>query len=102
VNDALITLPPELVAIPKFPGYFYDPATKQLYSIKMTGLLHPMAKSPAITVRGYYFGAGYNISKNGRRRRLTFEDLAKLSRQPYQIPYERKITCSVPSSSPQS
>ncbi len=76
----MVTLPKEFVAT-KYPGYFWNIKDKQLYSVKITGMLKPLASTylwrknyppnPAVP--------GYNISVKGRKRFMSIEELTKLS-----------------------
>ena len=81
------TIPDELVAVPSFPGYFYDRVTQVLYSLKVTGTLTALKFQ-----RGYCRGAiiippGYNLSRRGKKYRFTLSDLNSIPRHEYRVPY---------------
>jgi len=94
-NDVLVTLPPGFVAI-KFPGYFWNLRTKQLYSIK-SGLLKPIRGIPQSTVN-YLISAKpqffnrvtgypmYCVSVNGCKRYIFKHYLESLCPVEYEIP----------------
>jgi hypothetical protein len=84
------TIPHELIALPGYPGYFWHPTQKQLYSIKVSGVLHALAKQPAFRNRGYDIPEGFTVCKNGRTKRFGIEKLSSLVPYDYQIPYETK------------
>lgn len=73
----MVTLPPEFVAT-RYPGYFWNLKEKKLYTIKVTGELRPMTFNKG----GHFYGVthlpGYQISVNGRKRKLTMEYLSTL------------------------
>lgn len=79
----MITFPKEFVAT-KYPGYFWNIADKQLYSIKVTGVLRPLKRcKPCFYNHGF---DGYQISVNGRKRYLHTEYLSKLTPKREKIP----------------
>ena len=73
----MVVMPVEFVAT-KYPGYFWNTKTKQLYSVKVTGILTPIKFS-----KGGQFGwrnilPGYRVSVKGVRRLLRLEYLNSL------------------------
>ena len=78
----MVRFPSEYVKT-KFPGYYWNVETQELYTIKVTGVLRPMKKHKAFC--GYANGTfldikeGYGISVNGIRRSLTVEYLKTLN-----------------------
>ena len=84
-----VTLPPNLRAIEKYPGYFWDIVDHKLYSIK-GGQLKPMK---LITWKGrqninlWGMLPYYCISHKGRRRYLAADRLkARTYSDPYELP----------------
>jgi len=77
----MVTLPPQFVAT-KYPGYFWNLEDKRLYSVKITGMLRPLAHTkPNRWNRLWDWNetGGYKVSVNGSRRWLTDSHLAKLT-----------------------
>lgn len=73
----MITFPPEFVKI-RYPGYFWNTKTKQLCSIKVGGIVRPLAFS-----RGFRNGIvdrppGYQVSVNGVKRTIPLATLMGL------------------------
>lgn len=87
------TLPSELIAVPKFHGYFWNPTEQKLYSIKVGGVLRPMTFNPSVYLRqhGLQLEAGYSVSRNGKKIRLTLEHLRSLLPHDYKVPYQHEI-----------
>jgi len=83
----MVTLPPDFIAI-KYPGYFWHSKEKKLYSMKVSGVLHPLS-GPAKPNRFNYFIEGYTVSVKGRRRRLTMDYLTGLKAKDSVIPVEK-------------
>lgn len=71
----MITFPPEFVAT-KYPGYFWNCKDELLYTIKVTGVLRPLARQRPN--RYNHFLDGYRVSVNGQHRTLTLVYLKKL------------------------
>ena len=69
----VIKFPKKFIQLDKYPGYYWHTEEKQLYSLKITGVLRPMVKSKAFCGYGYNIPAGWRISKNASRRVLTVE-----------------------------
>ena len=87
------TIPHELIAIPDFHGYFYHPKERVVYSLKVTGKLKPLAFSKGHYVKGHgFFESGYNLSRKGRKYRFSREQLDKIIRKDYQVPYEARTS----------
>jgi hypothetical protein len=90
------TLPSELIAVPKFHGYFWNPTQQVLYSIKVGGFLRPLALSQPFYIKpGYRLETGFSVSRNGKKRRLSLEYLRTLLPNDYQVPYEHEIGNSI-------
>ena len=71
----MVTLPPEFIAT-KYPGYFWNSTDQGLYSVKVTGVLTPLARrGPTFFTK---YKTGWQVSVNGQRRWLDFTDLVKL------------------------
>lgn len=73
----MVTLPKEFV-MTRYPGYFWNTHDHKLYSIKVTGELRPLAFSKGCTIYGTTHMPGYQVSVNGRKRRLTIDYLKTL------------------------
>lgn len=73
----MVTLPKEFVAT-RYPGYFWNVVERKLYSLKVTGELHPMAFHKGGRFYGRIIEPGYSISVNGRKRKYTMEYLGSL------------------------
>jgi hypothetical protein len=73
----MVTLPVDFVAT-NAPGYFWNVKEKKLYSIKVTGLLKPLAFHKGGTFYGVSHKPGYQISIRGRKRTLTLDYLNSL------------------------
>lgn len=87
------TIPTDLIAVPKYDGYFWCPTDKTVYSLKVTGTLTPLAFQRGRHIPGgHYAEAGFAISIGGRKRRLTMDYLNKLSPTTYQVPIRRRWT----------
>lgn len=71
----MITLPPEFVET-KFPGYYWNTKTQQLFSLKVTGVLRPLAK-PKISKFNRYQDV-YQVSVMGKKRYLYMHNLRAL------------------------
>ncbi len=72
----MVTLPPNFMAT-KFPGYFWNVESKQLFSIKVGGVLRPLK----LTKPSYWnklWCPAYRISVQGVDRWLTTDYLNKL------------------------
>lgn len=79
----MVTLPKDFVAT-DYPGYFWNVADSQLYSVKVTGMLKPLALScSGVYLNGRWRARpdvhGYKISHLGRKRFLFLQDLMKLT-----------------------
>jgi hypothetical protein len=82
------TLPSELIAVPGYHGYFWHPQEEVVYSLKMGGTLRPLKLAHAVRYAHYFFPTGFNVCRDGRRRRLDLDWLRKLRPHPYKVPYE--------------
>lgn len=85
----MIVFPKELVAT-RYPGYFWNVVEKKLYSIKVTGELHPLKFHRGGVYYGKEVAPGYRISVRGERKKLTMAYLGSLRPDPVQqeIQYE--------------
>jgi hypothetical protein len=70
----MVVLPKEFVAT-KYPGYFWNTATQELCSVKITGTLKPLKFTERN--RWQHFD-GYKVSVNGEHRYLAVDYLKKL------------------------
>ena len=74
----MITFPHEFIET-KFAGYFWHTVEKQLYSIKVSGILTPLKMRKCYMVMGRLVNIdNYRVSVGGDRRTLFTEDLIKL------------------------
>ena len=73
----MVTLPREFVAT-RYPGYFWNTVDKKLYTMKVTGVLRPMAFNKGGNFYGVVHQPGYQISVNGLKRKLTLPYLNSL------------------------
>ena len=75
----MVTLPKEFIQLDHIPGYYWHRVEKVLYSCKVNGVLKPLTFQKGF--QGYVRGtkvdspAGYSISVNGRKHRLTIEHI---------------------------
>ena len=86
----MITLPSELKAIRGFPGYFFREADKQLFSIKIGGVLKPLKHktSPPFQWNHFRGFSGWELSKGGKRHNISDEVIVKrLIQEDHQVPY---------------
>lgn len=65
----MVVLPQEFVKT-RYPGYFWNTKDKQLYSIKVTGVLKPIKFSKGGFFNGCTIEPGYRVSVDGVRRTL--------------------------------
>lgn len=97
MTNVYVTLPPDLVAIKKYPGYFFHITEYTFYSIK-SGVLRPLPKYKANPwnhqfTNKFGWSASYTaISHQGIKRILVVEDyiqrLAKKGPKTSTIPME--------------
>ena len=100
----MITLPEQMTAVPKYPGYFWHVDEEQLYSIKVDGVLKPLKKQYSL---GYFKGMNqqhhaalwasfdeyfYRISHKGKRKFLGDRYLKRLPLRDGQIPIREEMT----------
>jgi len=98
----MVTLPPEFTAT-KFPGYFWNIEDKQLYSIKVGGVLKPLKKKRLFDTKSIWskheglemlFNRGcrhyYHVSVKGNRIMVTDLYLNTLSQTDSVIPVVKK------------
>lgn len=86
----MITLPSELKAIRGFPGYFFRESDKQLFSIKIGGVLKPLKhkNSPPLAWNRFQGFSGWELSKGGKRHNISDEAIVKrLIQEDHQVPY---------------
>ena len=73
----MVTLPEEFVAT-KYPGYFWNTKEQRLYSLKVDGVLKPLA----ITTPNHWNNLpdrAYRISVEGRKRYMLLSKLKELT-----------------------
>ena len=75
----MIKLPDDFVPT-SCPGYFWNVADKQLYSLKVHGELKPLTLQKAKVLYGIFHPAGYRISVRGVKRRFTLDYLNGLKK----------------------
>jgi len=71
----MVTLPKEFVAT-KYPGYFWNIQDKKLYSVKVTGMLKPLAR--VYPNQFNHFRSGFSVSIRGQKRVLELSYLETL------------------------
>lgn len=79
-------IPDHFIAVPKYHGYFWDPQTEKLYSLKVTGTLTPLAFQKEVNLGFNFYPAGFRVSVGGRKRVLPLTFLRKLTRHEYEVP----------------
>ena len=85
----MVTLPKEFVAT-KYPGYFWNIADQKLYSVKVTGMLKPLAK--VFPNQFNHFREGFCVSVRGQKRVLELSYLKTLKPMPSVFPvYEPEM-----------
>lgn len=78
----MVVLPADFVKT-KYDGYFWNVREKRLYSIKVGGILRPLALRNEWWVRHLRVGdiripKGYDVSLNGQRKRYPLKELLEL------------------------
>jgi hypothetical protein len=83
------TIPGELIAVPKWHGYFWHPTEKIVYSLKVGGVLKPLKFHPAYRNDrlGICVPAGFQFSKRGKKFRMAITILRELKPYDYKVPY---------------
>ena len=84
----MVTLPKDFVAT-KYSGYFWNLKEQKLYSIKVSGILRPLA-GPQKPNQWNHFIEGYRISVDGKNRTMYLDYLKKLKSANSVIPVEQK------------
>ncbi len=84
----MVTLPKDFVAT-KHNGYFWNLKEQRLYSIKVAGVLRPLA-GPTKPNQFNHFTQGYAVSINGRRRTMDLDSLKRLKAKDSVIKVEQK------------
>ena len=80
----MVTLPKGFTAT-RFPGYFWDTNSQQLFSIKIDGVLKPL--KPVFPNRFNHLNApGYRVSHKGVRKFMSLLYLKNLSIKDSEIP----------------
>ena len=87
----MITLPPHF-AETKYPGYFFNTEDQQLYSLKVDGILKPLAKVFPNPRFNMIREPGYRVSVKGRYRFLPMSYLKSLKLGDGEIPVGRRET----------
>ena len=81
-------IPEELIALPGFHGYFWNPDENQLYSAKYGKLKTLKRRAHLGSIRKRYsLGWGYFVSDEGRRRFICETYLKGLTKRTYVVPY---------------
>lgn len=70
-------IPSHFIPVPTWPGYFFDPETDGLYSIKVSGTLRRLKFQPGKQVGVNYFPPRYTVSKNGKSKFISARILAE-------------------------
>ena len=83
----MVTLPKEFVAI-KYPGYFWNLNDNRLYSLKVSGVLRPLAGPIKPNRFNHLFEPAYKISVNGFTKTVAIGYLNKLRAKNSVIPME--------------
>lgn len=79
-------IPSHLIAVPNYPGYFFDKEKRELYSMKVTGTLTRLKYRLGRQVGYNYHPPGFQVSRNGKSRLLMIDYLMKLEQQEYCVP----------------
>jgi hypothetical protein len=85
----MVTLPADFVAI-RFQGYFWNLKDQRLYSMKVTGVLRPLAGPCNPNPFNNYTCPGYMLSVDGRKRSIGTDYLKKLKLANSTVPMENK------------
>lgn len=85
----MVTLPKDFVAI-RYPGYFWNLKENRLYSMKVTGVLKPLAGPYKPNPFNNYTCPMYQISVDGQKRSIGTDYLKKLKAANSTIPMEQK------------
>jgi hypothetical protein len=85
----MVTLPKDFVAI-RYPGYFWNLKENRLYSMKVTGVLKPLAGPYKPNPFNHFNCPMYQISVNGSKRNIGIDYLRKLKAVNSTIPMESK------------
>ena len=85
----MVTLPKDFVAI-RYPGYFWNLKEQKLYSMKVTGVLRPLAGPYKPNPFNNYTCPVYQISVGGHKRGIGIDYLKKLKSANSTIPMETK------------
>lgn len=73
-----IRFPDGMQALKKYPGYFWDPVERKLYSIKVDGVLKPLKlQYSSYMKRNYGVEYYYSISINGKSKMILPENIDK-------------------------
>ena len=75
----MVVLPKDFVET-KYPGYFFNVVDENLYSVKVTGTLKPLAKSRPNQFN--HFRTGWGVSVRGNHRWLDLEELRRIKPKP--------------------
>lgn len=84
----MIKFPDEFVAT-RYPGYYWNTKDRQLYTIKVTGVLQPLKKYSASAWQKQP-GEYYKISQKGKRHHLLVAHLQTLVPSNQTIPVIKK------------
>lgn len=84
----MVTLPKEFTAT-RWPGYFWHLQEQRLYSLKVSGVLRPLAGPYKPNPFNHLLGPAYQISVNGEKRNANVDYLKKLKSTNSIIPVEQ-------------
>lgn len=73
----MVTLPKDFVAT-KYNGYFWNLKEQKLYSLKVTGVLRPLAGPYKPNSFNHWSSPGYQVSVNGDKRSILLDYLKNL------------------------
>lgn len=73
----MVTLPKDFVAT-RYNGYFWNLKEQKLYSLKVTGVLRPLAGPYEPNSFNHWSSPGYQVSVNGDKRSILLDYLKNL------------------------
>lgn len=89
----------DFIAIPKYPGYYWDFRKEKLFSIKVVGILKELKlktvnsyqNNKVPSLRGMLGREYYELSKNNRVYRIFVSDIRELANTDYIIPQKERM-----------
>lgn len=91
-NEVYVRFPQHFIALPLYPGYFWNLKNEKLYTMKITGVLRPLKKCKFRKYNGRLMKFdGYAISVNGRRQHIDMKPLKFLTAQYSTIPVQLEM-----------